>query len=83
MEGTAVLLCPPWSGFPFFSACNSVCQSGDKITKHSYEAAFVGFFFFFFSCHIVAHASTTLLNSIVLAEWQMLPFIASLKSLIQ
>lgn len=48
MEGTAVLLCLPWSGFSFFSACNSVCQSGDKITKHSYEAAFVVFFFFFF-----------------------------------
>lgn len=45
MEGTAVLLCPPWSGFSFFSACNSVCQSGDKITKHSYEAAFVVRFF--------------------------------------
>lgn len=47
MEGTAVLLCLPWSGFSFFSACNSVCQSGDKITKHSYEAAFVVFFFFY------------------------------------
>lgn len=37
----------PGVAFLFFSPCNSVCQSGDKITKHSYEAAFVvGFSFF-------------------------------------
>lgn len=37
LPGVAFLFSPP--------PCNSVCQSGDKITKHSYEAAFVvGFF---------------------------------------
>lgn len=69
----------PGVAFLFSPPCNSVCQSGDKITKHSYEAVFVVGFFL---CRIVV-ASTAWLNSFALAEQRRLPLIASLKWMIQ
>lgn len=66
----------PGVAFLFSSPCNSVCQSGDKITKHSYEAAFVVGFSFF----AVLLLALRLRRLIVLRLLNgALPLIASLK----